>query len=47
MRYWKVTVEDKFGIIAQHIVEAIWPSDAIQSEVKKGFTVLRCVSWNK
>ena len=39
-RTWKVTVEDTYGIIAQHCVEAHFAETARELEEAKGYNVL-------
>lgn len=41
MKLWKVTVEDSYGIIAVHYVEAVFASSAREIESAKGYRVLQ------
>ena len=42
MRNFVVTIEDKRGLRAVHIVEAIHRSIAIEIEEAQGYTVIQC-----
>lgn len=40
MKTWKVLVEDQFGIVAEHLVDAVFLSSAREIEEEKGFKVI-------
>ena len=40
MRTYRVLVEDKFGVTAIHLVDAVFPSTAQEIEESKGYRVL-------
>lgn len=47
MRWFKVTVENEVGIIAEHYVQAVFASSAREYEEARGLLVLNVQPWGK
>ena len=43
--YWKVEVEDHFGIRAVHVVHCVTQWQARESEERRGYTVISVREW--